>query len=132
MPTGCVVVIVPAERRVSGIIFPVRKKTVPDTNGTVLTLAAVDRLHVQSVTQDKSDLLTSTKVGQPVPAEQTLDGDDQPVAEGRDRLQERLAAGRQVLVEDDLALAVEDAQVHGPGMEIDAAVESVRAGVETH
>src|SRR5207245_1893731 len=37
-----------------------------------------------------------------------------------------------VLVEDDLALAVEDAQVHGPGMEIDAAVESVLAVVEAH
>jgi hypothetical protein len=46
-------------------------------------------------------------------------------------LQTREAASRQVLVEDDLAPLVEDALVHAPGMQIDAAVESELLGVET-
>src|SRR5262249_6103976 len=47
-------------------------------------------------------------------------------------VQERLARGTQVLVEDDLAALIENAQVHAPGMQIDAAVESVLALVKAH
>src|SRR5262249_44734112 len=54
-----------------------------------LALAAVDRLHVQGMAEHKSDLLLGTQVGEPVPTEQALNGDNQPVAEGRDRSQER-------------------------------------------
>ena len=54
-----------------------------------------------------------------------------PVASCSERATRR-PARRQVLVEDDLAAGVENAQVHTPGMEIDATVESVLAGVEAH
>ena len=38
--------------------------------------------------------------------------------------------GDKVVVEDDLAAVIEDAEVPGPGMQIDAAVESVLLVVE--
>jgi hypothetical protein len=92
----------------------------------------VDGFHVQGVSQNKGDLLGLTQVGEPIPAKQALDADDQPVAEGGHGLEKRLAAGRQVLVENDQALSIEDAQVHGSGVQIDAAIESVLSSVETH
>src|SRR5262245_7587754 len=98
----------------------------------VLALAAVDGLHVESVAQHEGNLLLGAQVGEPVPAEQAFDGDDQPVTKRFDGGEERIGPRRQVLVVDDLALVVEDAQVHGPGVQIDATVESVLLGVETH
>jgi hypothetical protein len=35
-------------------------------------------------------------------------------------------------VEDDMALVVEDADVHAPGVQVDAAVESVASVVKAH
>src|SRR5262249_30613209 len=63
---------------------------------------------------------------------QALAGHDQAVAEGRDGLQESRRLGRHFLVQDDLAGVIEDAQVHCPGVQIDAAVESVRLVVGAH
>ncbi len=79
-----------------------------------------------------ADALAVAQVGQPVPAEQALAADDQPVAVGCDRLQESALLGRHFLVQDDQASLVEDAQVHGPGVQIDATVESVLLVVESH
>ena len=44
-------------------------------------------------------------------------------------VEEGVGLGRQVLLEDGLALVVEDVDEHGPGVQIDAAVESVLAVV---
>jgi hypothetical protein len=99
----------------------------------VLGLAAVDGFHVQSVSQDEGDLLVFAEVGQPVPGEHTLGGDDQPVAVGLDGLQEELGVGAEIFVDDDIVVLVEDADVHGSGVEIDAGVVSmVGVFVETH
>ena len=38
----------------------------------------------------------------------------------------------QVAVVDNLALVGEDVDVHGPGVQVGAAVESVSSGVEAH
>jgi hypothetical protein len=38
----------------------------------------------------------------------------------------------EVLVADDVAIVVENTDVHAPGMQIDTAVESMQAGVEAH
>jgi hypothetical protein len=84
------------------------------------------------VAQDEGDLLDVAQVGQPVPAEQALAADDEVVATRRDGFEEGTGLGGQVFVHDDLAGVVEDAQVHGPGVQIDAAVESMLLGVETH
>ena len=47
-------------------------------------------------------------------------------------LEERFGAAPQVPMEEDLALPVEDAQVHGLGVQIDPAVVLVAFGVESH
>jgi hypothetical protein len=82
--------------------------------------------------EDKGNLLLGAEISEPVPAEQALDGDDESVAEGGDGLEEGVGVGGEVHVVDDLAGAVEEAQVHGPGVPIDAAVESMLLGVEAH
>jgi hypothetical protein len=54
------------------------------------------------------------------------------VAERRDDLQQGLELTRQVAVADDGAGVVEDADVHGPGVQVDAALKSVLGSVEAH
>jgi hypothetical protein len=98
----------------------------------VLGFGSGDGPHVQGVAQDEGDVFVVTQIGKPVPAEQALAADDEVVAVRGDGLVEGVGIGGQVLVEDDLAALVEDAQVHGVGVQIDAAVESVRLLVEAH
>lgn len=88
--------------------------------------------HGEGVAEDELDPLPAAEVGQPVPGEDTLDGDDEALAEGFDGLQERLGCRADVLVEEDSALPVENAEVHGPGVQVDAAVGSVGLRVESH
>src|SRR5262249_56500945 len=66
--------------------------------------------------------------GEPVPAGHALAADDQAVAEGLDGAEERLRGGRQVAGEASLAVLVEDAEEQGPGVEIDAGIESGAGG----
>jgi hypothetical protein len=58
--------------------FHIAKQLVVAIDGarSIYALAAVNGPHVQGVSPDKSDLLGGTKVGQPVPAKQTLASDD--------------------------------------------------------
>ncbi len=99
----------------------------------VLGLAAVDQLHVQRVADHERDRVLGTAVGEPVPAEHALHTDDDTVAEGGKGLQQRLEMARQVAIEYDGTGTVQDANVHGPGVQVDAAVESMWAGiVEAH
>jgi hypothetical protein len=54
------------------------------------------------------------------------------VAVGREGLQQGGEVTGQVTVEDDGAVLIEDADAHGPGVQVDAAVESMLLGVEAH
>jgi hypothetical protein len=92
----------------------------------------VDHLHVEGVAEDEGDAFGLAEVGEPVPGEHALGPDDESVAEGGDHVEEGSARSGQVTVEDRLALRVEDVGVQAPGMQIDAAVESVRLVVATH
>ena len=98
----------------------------------VLGFASVDGLHVEGVAQDEGDLLLGAEVGEPVPGEHALAADDEPFAERRDRIEEGGGIGRQIAIEERLALSVEDVRVHAPCMEIDAAVVLMLVVVETH
>jgi hypothetical protein len=51
-------------------------------------------------------------------------GDEESVAEGGDGTEERLGSGGQVACADDPAVAVEDDEEQGPGVQIDAGIES--------
>jgi hypothetical protein len=92
----------------------------------------VDGLHVQGVAKHELDPFPAAEVRQPVPREHALDRDHEVVAVRRDGLEERLGTAPHVLVEEDLALPIEDAQVHGLRMQIDPAVVLMAFVVESH
>ena len=104
----------------------------PGVDGVGLGLAAVDRLEVERVAQDEGDALGGAQVGQPVPGEQALAADHQAVAVRGQGRQESVGLRRQGGFQGDRPGGVEDAQRQGPGVQVDAAVESVLAGVEPH
>src|SRR5262245_20268972 len=72
------------------------------------------------------------EVGQPVPGEQALAGDGEPVAEGGDGGVEGLGPGGDGAGQGGLAVGVQDVQGQRPGVQVDAAVESVLLVVEPH
>jgi hypothetical protein len=80
---------------------------------------------------DDGDVVLGAAVGEPIPAEHAL-ADDNAVVVGCDGLEQGGEVTREVAVEHHLAIVGEDAQVHGPGVQVDAAVESVLVGVETN
>ena len=67
-----------------------------------------------------------------VPGEHALDRDDEPCSIGRNDFQKGLRARLHMTVHENLAALVEDTDVHGTGMQIDAAIKLVRLGVESH
>lgn len=84
------------------------------------------------VAQDESDFVQGAQIREPVPGEHAFAPDDEPVAKGLDGREKSVGLGGQVLVEDDVAVGVANAEVHRPGMEIDATVVLVRLVVEAH
>jgi hypothetical protein len=88
----------------------------------------VDGFHGPGVSQGEGDGMVAAGVGQPVPGADAFAGDEKAVAEGRDGAEEGLGGGRQVAAEAVLAVAVEDDQVQGPGVQVDAGVESGARG----
>src|SRR6266545_3524565 len=98
----------------------------------VLGLAAVDSLHGVGVADEEGELFLGAEVGEPVPGEHAFDADDEVLAEGSDGSEESVRAAGEVDIGDDSAGGVEDAEVHGPGVQVDASVEAVLAVVETH
>src|SRR5262249_40732549 len=87
-------------------------------------------LPVQGVTEHAGELRVAAEVGEPVPGVPARDADHHAVAAGRARCEDRLRAGGQVLVQDDVAGRVEDAPVAGPGVQGDLAVAAVVRGVD--
>jgi hypothetical protein len=57
--------------------------------------------------------------------------DDHTLTIGRHGLEKRLRTGFHVPMQQDLAVLVEDTDIHGAGMQIDAAVKLVLFGVES-
>jgi hypothetical protein len=93
----------------------------------------VDGLHIEGMAKNEGEVLSGTKIGEPVPAEDALGGDDEVIAEGCDSLKEEFGIASQVAMKNDVAgLVFEDAEMQGPSVEVDSAVVSMTAGVETH
>jgi hypothetical protein len=84
------------------------------------------------MTEDEGDVLPSTQVCEPVPTEHTLSTYDDVFSIRLDGFEEGVWLCRQVAVQQDLATLVEDADVHGPGVEIDTAVELMLFRIESH
>src|SRR5262249_56723051 len=80
-------------------------------DAVVLGLAAVDRLQAQRVAQDEGDAVLLAAVGNPVPGEQALAADHEPLTEGLGGSEEGFRGSGQVTAAAGLAVAGED----GPG-----------------
>lgn len=98
----------------------------------VLRLPSMDRFHVEGMTEDKGDALGGAQIGQPVPGEDALDGHDHILPIRGDDREEGLFAGWAIVMGLDLSLLVENAHIHGPRVQIDAAVKFVLLSVKSH
>jgi hypothetical protein len=91
------------------------------------------RIVYEPVSEGEGDVLVLADVSEPVPGEHALGSDDRSIAVGLDGLEEELGIGAEVLVDDDVVGLIEDADVHGSGVELEAGIESViLVLVETH
>ena len=72
------------------------------------------------------------QVGAPVPGKEACDTDDQVFPGGRNGFEKRCGASRHVPVHQDLPILVQDAEGHGAGMQVDAAVQLVLLRLESH
>jgi hypothetical protein len=89
-----------------------------------LGLVAVHGLHGVGMAEDEGDAGVAAGIGEPVPAVHALASDEEPIAERGDGAEEGVGVGGQVASEADLAIAIEDDEEQGPGMGIDAGIES--------
>jgi hypothetical protein len=92
----------------------------------------MDGFHVQRVTQDEGNAVLGAQIGNPVPAKDTLDTDDDVFQEGEDQLKKYLALGGDIFMQPGFAFLVDDADIHFPGVQIDAAVELMLLFVKSH
>ena len=98
----------------------------------VFGLTTMDRLQVQGMAEDERDAFVSTQVGQPVPGEHAFDRDDETLSLGRNDVQKCLRGRLQMTVHENLSALVEEADVHGAGGQVDAAVKLVLGVVKSH
>jgi len=98
----------------------------------ILSLTAVDCLHIQGVSEDKGNSFLGTEIGEPRPGKEAFDRHNQTVAVGSDSLEERFRGGVHMAVPQNVPVLVEDTSVQGPGMQVDAAVKWGLFGVESH
>jgi hypothetical protein len=84
------------------------------------------------MTEDEGDGFPSTEVCEPVPTEHTFSAYDDIFSVRLDGIEEGFRLSGQVAMEQDLASLVQDTDVHGPGVEINTAVEEVLSGIESH
>jgi hypothetical protein len=92
----------------------------------------MDSLHVECMAQDEGDLLLGAEIGEPIPDEHALDGGDDILPVGLDSPKKGIRRGLSVFVEHGVALLIQDAQVHGSGVQIDSAIKFVLIGVKSH
>src|SRR2546423_13258436 len=92
----------------------------------------MDGFHVECVPEDKRNPFAGTQVGQPVPGEDTFDTNDHVFPVGRDGLAKGVWAGCHIAVQQDLSSPVQDAEVHGARVQVDATIKVVLLGVKSH
>ena len=88
----------------------------------------MDGLHVEGMTQYEGNPLVRTEISQLVPGEETFDTDDDILAIGRDGFEERFWRGWHVTVNQNLPRLVQDAEIHGAGVQVDATIKLVLLG----
>jgi hypothetical protein len=92
----------------------------------------MDRLHVERVAQDKGNALLGAEVGEPVPREDTFNSHDDILTMGHHDLEQGIWLGLDIAMHHNVTILVQDANVHAPGVQVDATIKLVRLGVESH
>jgi hypothetical protein len=90
----------------------------------------MERLPREGMTEDAREACGGAQVRQPVPGEPALDGDDKPRSIRGHDVQEGLRTGLHRAGPQARAVLVEDAAIHRPGVQVDAAVKGVLSGVK--
>jgi hypothetical protein len=75
----------------------------------VFCFASMDCFHVEGVAQDKRNVFLCAEVGNPIPGEDTLNGNDNIFSERSDRLEKDVGVCFDVPMQNDLPLLGEDA-----------------------
>src|SRR5262245_54331931 len=91
-------------------------------SGTIAESFSRRAASAEGMTEDEGDLVLGAEVGEPVPGVGALAGDRAVGAKGIEGGEEGVGVGRQVASEPGVALLVEDDDVHGPCVQVDAAV----------
>jgi hypothetical protein len=92
----------------------------------------VDGFHIERVAQNEANLVFPAKISDPVPGEHAFNADDQIIPVGFNQLHENLGVGFDVLVDKDVSLLVQYADIQAAGMQIDTAVMFMCLSVEFH
>jgi hypothetical protein len=98
----------------------------------VFGLAPMDRLHGERMAQDKGNTLLGAEIGQPVPGEEAFDANHQVRPVRCNRLEKGPRGCLHIPMQKDLSILIQDADLHGPGMQVNATGEFVLFGVESH
>ena len=75
------------------------------------------------MTEDKRDVLGGTEIGEPVPGKHTFCRNDDIFPVWFDGFQEALRFCAHVAVDKDFSMAIQNADINGSCMKIDAAIE---------
>ena len=98
----------------------------------VFCLATVDGAHVECMAENERNAFHPAEVSDPVPGEQAFNADDQIILVGRDQRHESPRVGFDVLVDQNAAALIQDADIEATGVQINTSVMFVRLGVEFH
>jgi hypothetical protein len=98
----------------------------------VFGFAAMDGFHVQGVAQDKWDHVLTAKIGDPVPGKHAFDADNDIFKVWEDGIKQQRGISIEVFVQLGLSLGIDDAEVHFPCMQVDAAIKFVTLIVKSH
>jgi hypothetical protein len=130
---------VPGGPHPGGIDVGHGKETSPEQAGglegihaVVLCLGPMDGPHVEGVAKNEGNVMLGTEVSEPIPVEDALRRDDQVVAVGCDGVEEAGSVAGEVLVKQDVALGVQNAQIESGGVKVDPAVMLMLLGIEAH
>src|SRR5215218_7352189 len=98
----------------------------------VFDLSAMDGFHAEGMAEDERDALFGAQVSDPVPTEETLDGDDEVFAVRSQGPKELVSVTVELLMDQGLTGLIKNADVHVASMEVNPAVVTVLLGVESH
>jgi hypothetical protein len=84
------------------------------------------------VSKGEWDMMLGTEISYPVPAENTFHADNDIIEKRENQVKEQFRISFDVFVNHDFSFVAENADIHFPGMQIDAAVILVLIVVEFH